>query len=220
MEYPNLQLEQQLAEQGFIRVAGMDEVGRGCLAGPVTIGVAIWSLSVDPPDGLRDSKMLSPKQRETLCPQLALQCEAWAVATASANEIDAYGIMSALGLAAARALRKMRPAPDVIILDGPLDYVSEAVLTRPVPQILPVVKADVSSVSVAAASVLAKVTRDQLMHLLHYKHPEYGWDSNVGYGSPKHLEAVRVHGATPLHRVTFRPLRGISAGKGMSDAPV
>jgi len=213
MEKPSLHDELEIIGQGFPTVAGVDEVGRGCLAGPVTIGMAIWDMGQEPPEELRDSKAVPAKRREELYQQLALQCTAWAVATASPQEIDEFGIVRALGLAATRALRRMRTHPDAIILDGALDYVTPVIATKPVPRVFPVVKADSSSVSAAAASVLAKVTRDRFMHQLHQRHPQYGWDTNVGYGSKKHLEALYIYGPTKLHRMTFRPLKKPLAGE-------
>jgi ribonuclease HII len=200
----------------------MDEVGRGALAGPVSVGAVAVGLSTRTcPQGVADSKLLTPLARERLRPALSRWGLARAVGHASPQEIDAVGIIAALRLAGERALRALAVPVDVVLLDGSHDW-----LTRPAQQALfddlddvlpdaspdwtaaPLVrtrvKADRTCASVAAASVLAKCERDALMVGLAAQHPLYGWQGNKGYGAPEHVEALRLHGPCELHRRSWR----------------
>ncbi|WP_448071624.1 ribonuclease HII [Georgenia yuyongxinii] len=204
-------------------VAGMDEVGRGALAGPVTVGVAVVTehTSRRMPRGLADSKLLTPQARQDLVAPVRAWCAGWAVGHASPDEIDELGIIAALRLAGRRALAELAGAglaPGVVILDGVHDWLSEPAqgeLFAPepppvhipgtdhepvVPPVHTQVKADMTSAVVAAASVLAKVERDALMVGLDPAHPEYCWAANKGYSSAEHIAALREHGACALHR--------------------
>lgn len=187
-------------------VIGVDEVGRGAIAGPVAVGVhAVPRGTTAFPAGLRDSKLLSEQRRTALAPAL----DDWglgAVAYGSAEEIDREGITVMLGIAARRALLLLReqgiPVEDsLVLLDGAHDWLSP-VLRTPL-RVVTAVGADRSSASVAAASVRAKVTRDAAMREAHDTHPAYAWDRNKGYGSSAHYSAIREHGLTPLHRRTW-----------------
>ncbi|BDR53471.1 ribonuclease [Bombiscardovia nodaiensis] len=227
---PSLDLEGQLAAQGCTYIVGLDEVGRGALAGPVMVGAAaIPAKSVSDlvvPAGLADSKMLSATKRESMVESLKAWSAAWAVGAASNQEIDEWGIVPALGLAALRALQRVEEqlavraeSPDegrkpvlAAILDGPHDYISPAAntLNAPALSVLPRVttqiKADASCASVACASVIAKVTRDRLMVELAGSDPAlvpYDWAHNKGYGSPQHLAAIEELGPTAYHRVSW-----------------
>ena len=198
---PTLDVERQLFASGARIIVGIDEVGRGAIAGPVTIGaVAIDASRTTFPDGLADSKLLTPKRREAMDPQVREWALAHATGSATAAEIDRIGIVSALGLAASRALSSLGVAPDVLILDGNTPFLVEEPAG---PRIMMRIKADQDCASVAAASVIAKVERDALMTRLHAEHPEYGWDGNKGYGAAVHTDAIRTHGVTQYHRTSW-----------------
>jgi ribonuclease HII len=208
---PSLRWEQALLRNGIGSVAGLDEVGRGALAGPVVVGVVVVDLTTpSAPRGVRDSKLLSPQQRRALRPQVQQWVREWAVGSASAAEIDQLGIVAALGHAARRAWQQLEEPPPVVLLDGTHDYISPAFLpspnmsqVRPCPRVLTRVQADRSAASVAAASILAKVARDAQMTELARLYPDYGWETNSGYGTRSHREAVIAHGVTELHRRSF-----------------
>ena len=198
---PTLDVERQLFASGARIIVGIDEVGRGAIAGPVTIGaVAIDASRTTFPDGLADSKLLTPKRREAMDPQVREWALAHATGSATAAEIDRIGIVSALGLAASRALSSLGVAPDVLIIDGNTPFLVEEPAG---PRIMMRIKADQDCASVAAASVIAKVERDALMTRLHAEHPEYGWDGNKGYGAAVHTGAIRTHGVTQYHRTSW-----------------
>ena len=198
---PTLDVERQLFASGARIIVGIDEVGRGAIAGPVTIGaVAIDASRTTFPDGLADSKLLTPKRREAMDPQVREWALAHATGSATAAEIDRIGIVSALGLAASRALSSLGVAPDVLIIDGNTPFLVEEPAG---PRIMMRIKADQDCASVAAASVIAKVERDALMTRLHAEHPEYGWDGNKGYGAAVHTDAIRTHGVTQYHRTSW-----------------
>ncbi|MDR1800182.1 MAG: ribonuclease HII [Bifidobacteriaceae bacterium] len=185
----------------------MDEVGRGALAGPVTVGVVCVDASTpQPPPGLNDSKRLTPAARERLVPLLEAWGAAWALGWSGADEVDRHGLVAALRLAGRRALEQLPQAPGVIVLDGHHDWLSApAANLFDQPEADPwrvhlKVKADAACASVAAASVLAKVSRDAVMSQLHLEHPGYGWDHNKGYGAPDHLAALQALGPCERHR--------------------
>lgn len=201
---PTLNIENELFASGARIVAGVDEVGRGAIAGPVTIGVVAIDASVASiPEGLRDSKLMTPKRREAMVPTVQEWALAWATGSATASEIDAFGIVSALGLAASRALQSLSVRPDVVIVDGNTSFLLEEPHG---PRIMLRVKADQDCASVSAASVIAKVERDALMTSLHEQFPHYGWDGNKGYGAKVHTDAIRSHGLTDLHRMSWNLL--------------
>lgn len=195
---PTLETERALFASGSRVVVGMDEVGRGAIAGPVTIGVVAVDASVgNVPEGLADSKLMTAKRREAMVPIVKQWALAWGTGSATASEIDAYGIMAALSLAGSRALASLGVHPDVVILDGTTSFLVEEVNG---PRVITQVKADQTCASVSAASVIAKVERDALMSVLHEQYPHYGWNSNKGYGAKVHTDALRTHGVTELHR--------------------
>jgi len=204
---PTLDVERSLHDAGARYVIDCDEVGRGAIAGPVAIGLSVVDRSVPAhPVGLRDSKMLSEKRREALAPLAASWSLVSVVGLASAQEVDSVGIVAALGLAGKRALTSLHSAgiaihESVVLLDGAHDWVSPA-LTKP-PRVHLRVKADRDCASVAAASVIAKVHRDRLMIEADAVHPGYGWPGNKGYGSADHFAAIRVLGASAMHRQTW-----------------
>lgn len=203
---PDFATERALVNSGATFVAGMDEVGRGAIAGPVMVGVVVVDrdivMSGEIPPGLADSKLLSEKRREALVDPVRKWCVSWAVGAAEATEIDEVGIMSALQLAGERALAQLSVHPDVVIVDGPLDWLSNSSTTdsHRGPRVVTQVKADQVCASVAAASIVSKVHRDHLMVDLHEQFPAYGWASNKGYGSALHRQAITDHGACDFHR--------------------
>ncbi|GCE75080.1 ribonuclease HII [Cellulomonas biazotea] len=220
---PHLRHERVLLRDGARLVAGMDEVGRGSLAGPVSVGVVVVDVTTrSAPRGVADSKLLTPAARTALLPALRRWGLARAVGHASAEEIDAVGIIAALRLAGTRALDSVHEhvgPVDVVLLDGSHDWLSGPTHqdlfasvepeARPAPRVLTRVKADRSCATVAAASVLAKCERDAMMVDLAARHPEYRWDDNKGYSSPDHLVALRELGPCVLHRRSWRlPLTG------------
>ena len=204
---PTLEVETAMHAAGARFVIGIDEVGRGAIAGPVAVGLCVVDVTVGAhPAGLRDSKMLSEKRRVELAPLTA----AWAVHTsvglASALEVDQIGIVAALGLAAKRGLVALHEAgadigASVVLLDGSHDWLNPA-LSSPL-RVQTRVRADRDCSSVAAASVVAKVHRDSLMIEADALRPGYGWAGNKGYGSAEHLAAITTLGATDLHRRTW-----------------
>jgi ribonuclease HII len=193
----DLQVFERLAHrEGFQRVAGIDEVGRGPLAGPVVAAAVVLPSKVDLPT-LRDSKQLSAAQREALRHEiLGCACDV-SVASADASEIDRLNILQATFQAMLRAIHGLRFTPDFLLIDGPYQ------LPIAIPQ-RGVVRGDQRSLSIAAASVIAKVHRDQLMGEQHRLYPAYGFQRNKGYGTAEHLQALRRHGPCPLHRLSFR----------------
>lgn len=203
---PTLGFERACFERGAQLVIGVDEAGRGAIAGPVAVGVHAVLAGVDAfPVGLRDSKLLSEKRREALAP-VVREWGAGAVGFATAAEIDEHGIVAMLGEAARRALLELHAsgvAVDraVILLDGSHDWLSPA-LRAPL-DVVTRVGADRACASVSAASVRAKVERDGLMREAHERHPVYAWASNKGYGAPAHYAGIAEHGLTELHRKTW-----------------
>ena len=211
---PHLRHERQLLRAGAVLVAGMDEVGRGSLAGPVSVGVVVIDATTrSAPRGVADSKLLTPSAREALLPALGRWGLARAVGHASADEIDAVGILAALRLAGRRALAQVEAVVgpvDTVLLDGNYDWLAardtlfDEEPAGPAPTVHLRIKADRSCASVAAASVLAKCERDALMVALADRHPAYRWADNKGYASPEHLAALRELGPCVLHRRSWR----------------
>jgi ribonuclease HII len=217
---PTLDYEKRFLPRGARFLAGVDEVGRGALAGPVSVGIAVIDLqNMELLADVRDSKLLKAADRERLDPLVRAWSVASAVGHASAREIDALGIMGALRTAGNRAWFEILGAgitPDVVLLDGSHNWLSPAaqpslfdeVITDPGcdAPVHTLVKADMQCLSVAAASVLAKVERDQHMRELHLECPDFGWDVNKGYATAAHREAIRTHGPSPYHRISWNLL--------------
>ena len=203
----SFEFEQPLWQAGIARVAGVDEAGRGPLAGPVAAAAAIlpprWAQSGLPAElaGLNDSKQLTEAQREKYFEFLTRCAEIeFAIASVDAGVIDEINILQATHRAMNDALALLAPLPPHALVDG------RPVKTLRVPQTA-IVKGDARSYSIAAASVLAKVTRDRQMLAYHAQWPEYGFAEHKGYGTAKHLAAIARHGACPIHRMTFAPLK-------------
>ncbi len=198
---PDFSFERAAHEAGATRVAGVDEVGRGPLAGPVTAAAVV----LDPaniPEGLNDSKKLSAKRREALYEAIMASAEV-CIAHASVEEIDEINILYASHLAMERAVAGLPAAPDHVLIDG--NKIPKA-LTIPAEAL---VKGDARSLSIAAASIVAKVTRDRIMVDLAQQHPGYGWEQNAGYPSKSHISALQNLGVTPHHRRSFKPVHNI-----------
>ena len=201
------EFESALWQRGVARVAGVDEAGRGPLAGPVVAAAAIlpsrWGETGLPAElaGLNDSKQLTETQREKFFTFLTTCAEIeFAIALVDAGVIDEINILQATHRAMNDALAQLNPEPQHALVDG------RPVKTMRVPQTA-IVKGDARSYSIAAASVLAKVTRDRLMLEYHAQFPAYGFDAHKGYGTAKHLAAIAAHGACPIHRKSFAPMK-------------
>lgn len=227
---PSLRVERALQRAGHRVLAGMDEVGRGALAGPVTVGVVLIDETCrSAPVGVRDSKLLTPAARQAMVPKIQRWCLGYAVGHASADEIDRIGIMAALRLAGMRALEAVRIEPDLVILDGNHDWLTAPeevglfAFAGPGPATPPVttmIKADLKCSSVAAASVLAKVERDGIMVEAAREHPTYGWAENKGYAAPEHVAALEAEGPCVLHRRSWRlPGTMVEDGVGEAEEP-
>lgn len=207
---PSLRIERRLLREGRTALACTDEVGRGALCGPVTIGmVLVTEQTPTAPQGVRDSKLLTPAAREALAPRIRRWAPVHGVGHASPDEIDQYGIIAAMRLAGHRALAQLSVRPDAVLLDGNHDYLSvpeQSALFGPpdlsddVPPVITMIKADLRCAAVAAASILAKTARDALLVDLAKEHPQYGWELNKGYSAPEHIAALAQHGPTVHHR--------------------
>jgi len=217
---PNFEWEATVRASGWIRIAGVDEAGRGPLAGPVVAAAVVLPEDVKL-EGLRDSKCLPEPVREQLYVQVLEVALGWAVGVASPEEIDRVNILRATHLAMARALSALSPGADGALVDG------LPVRGLPCPHHA-IVRGDGCCMSIAAASVLAKVTRDRLMLALDGEHPGYGFARHKGYGTREHLQALREFGPLPCHRRSFRPVAelmpqapspGIVGGVVAEDTP-
>ena len=198
---PGLRNERQMWESGLPMVAGVDEVGRGAWAGPITVGAVVA------PQGrrvykIRDSKLLRPAEREALFDRIADWCVAWAVGHSSADECDRLGMSEAQRLAAQRALEGLGAPVDAVLVDGKWDFVGH-------PRTRCLVKGDRLSVSIAAASILAKVTRDRIMVHESSKYPAYNFDDNKGYPCRTHRSALHACGPSAIHRRSWVFMDGL-----------
>lgn len=186
--------ERERYAQGSRGIVGLDEVGRGSIAGPVTVGACILPEFL-PIEFLNDSKKLTPRRREKVAEELRAAGVSYAIRSVSPQDIDAIGIAGALRRAMREALEALEGRFDTVLIDGnPLGVGAHEIS---------IVKGDAKIACISAASVLAKVARDEYMSQQAELYPEYAWDSNKGYASAAHIEAIRVHGLTPLHRSTF-----------------
>lgn len=203
-----LDLERKLGVFPNRYVAGCDEVGRGAIAGSVAVGMVVVDCRfLVEIFGVKDSKLLSAKKRQKLVPLIQKWAASFGVGEASAYEIDKYGIIQALGLAAKRAYLSLEIYPQIIILDGNYDWLSSTFFAEDfghgLPKIFTQVKADMQCLSVAAASVLAKVHRDSVLVQLADEMPNYGWEKNKGYATVAHREAIAKYGSTIWHRKSW-----------------
>ena len=190
--------EREARQRGWLRIAGLDEAGRGSLFGPVVAGAVV----LNPKRrivGLDDSKKLLPEKRRELADRIREHALAWAVAEIDASRIDAWNVYQASRQAMVAALSKLDPPPDYLLLDA-------MELDLPIEQ-KALIRGDARSVSIAAASILAKVERDRRMEEFDRLYPQYGLAQHKGYGTAEHLDALRRHGPTPLHRFSYAPVR-------------
>lgn len=192
-----LDFEKQAAAEGFRFIAGIDEVGRGCLAGPVVAAACILDLSRPLPEGLDDSKKLTEQQRERIAEELREHAVSFAVGEIAAEEIDRINILQATREAMKLAIAALDPAPDYLLIDA-LNLKEIGLPQRAI------IKGDCVSASIAAASVIAKTHRDRLMRDYDAIYPQYGFAGHVGYGTKVHLDALKNCGPCPLHRRSFR----------------
>ena len=189
--------EHQAIADGFAFIAGVDEGGRGCLAGPGVAGACILDTTKPVPDGLNDSKKLTEKQRDEISAELRETAVAYAVGVVEAEEIDRINILEATKVAMIKAIEALSPAADHILIDA----LQLKHLRTPQKAII---KGDSISYSIAAASVIAKTYRDNLMVEYDAVYPQYGFAGHKGYGAAIHRQAIKEHGPCPLHRMTFR----------------
>jgi ribonuclease HII len=201
---PDLEHEFSLRGRGYTAIAGLDEAGRGAWAGPVFAGAVILPLH-DPDlvfllDGVRDSKQLSPIRREILFPRITEAATATGVGYATQAEIDRYGIVPATRFAMSRALSNLAVPPDALLTDA----IKLPDIDLPT---IPLIRGDQKSLSIAAASILAKVSRDHFMVELDTQFPQYGFGSHKGYGTARHHAALQTYGPVEVHRKTFAPIR-------------
>jgi ribonuclease HII len=205
---PDLTREAALFESGFVRVAGVDEVGRGAWAGPlVAAAVVLSDVSLIAPDmlaGVRDSKLLSPAQRDEAYEAILATANEAAVGWVSADEIDLLGLTAANELAMCRAVRGLRVRPDHLLVDA------VRLRSLDIPQ-RAVIRGDRLCLSIAAASVVAKVTRDRWLASLGLDAPAYGFERHRGYGAVEHKRAIASHGPLPIHRHSYAPLRAATS---------
>jgi ribonuclease HII len=215
---PDFSEERDLWERGYRLIAGVDEVGRGCLAGPVVVGAVILPLGWKP-DGLRDSKMLKPEDRERLADEIVGRALSWSLAAVEPAVIDRINILQATLLAVGLASARLPVRPDALLLDGTLHRPDITVHQRVV------IDGDRLCASIAAASIVAKVFRDRLMVQLDGRYPGYDLASNKGYAAPEHRAGLRALGTAPVHRLTFASCADVeqttlweAVGPGAADA--
>lgn len=194
-------LERKLRARGFQAVAGVDEVGRGALFGPVVAAAVILSPE-RPVRGLNDSKQLDAERRAVLAGRIRERAVAWSVAAVDAATIDSINIYQASRMAMEMAVTRLKPAPDFLLIDA-------MPLSLPAPQ-QPLIKGDARCHCIAAASIVAKVWRDECMRVWDGIFPEYGLAGHKGYATPEHIKALEEYGPTPLHRLSFEPVRACS----------
>lgn len=193
--------ERRVKANGFKRIAGVDEAGRGPLAGPVVAAVCLIQDHLFA--GINDSKLLTPSQRQSLFDQITSAPDVdYAIGMVEPGEIDRINILQATIKAMREAVSKLKDAPDYLLIDG-MDLLFEQIPSEKI------VQGDSRSQSIAAASIIAKVTRDQLMIEYHQLYPLYGFDQHKGYGTSKHLQAIEKYGPCPIHRLSFSPLKPV-----------
>ena len=203
--------EAEAYARGALTVAGVDEVGRGPLAGPVVAAAVILPREFLHP-GIKDSKLLTGNQREKVAPVIKEHAVSWSVGIIEADEIDRINIFNASFVAMTKALQLLTPAPEQILIDGnqmipPEMFPTNKMFGAALPRQRSIVKGDRLCLSIAAASILAKVARDEIMIELDRRYPEYGFAVHKGYASPAHLDALRCFGPSPIHRRSFQPVR-------------
>jgi len=199
LDIDTLLFEKTAYNSGFTYVAGIDEAGRGPLAGPVTAAAVILPVGLSIP-GVDDSKKLSPDKREKLFETIMTQALSVGVGVIGPAEIDLINILQATRRAMLAAVQQLTPQPDCLLIDG-INTIDSAIAQKTIK------KGDSLSLSIAAASIIAKVTRDRFMIEMDLKYPGYGFSGHKGYGSAAHLDAIRMLGPSPIHRLTFRGVK-------------
>lgn len=194
---PTLNLENNLWKEGKRYICGIDEVGRGCFAGPVVVGAVIFPKDVKLPEGIADSKLLKPRTREKLAPAIKKCASFWAVAEVNVSTINNVGIGKATQMAFRKVVKSLDQSPDFILIDA--FYIKQLNRKRQ----KAVKDGDKLCASISAASIIAKVHRDKLMKKLHKKYPQYGFAKHKGYGTKLHQEAIKKHGLSKIHRTSF-----------------
>lgn len=197
MVLPTLNLETELWNKGYLHVCGLDEVGRGCFAGPVVVGAVIFPPGVVLPEGIADSKLLKPKVREKLASEIKQAALAYSVAEVGVEEINRVGIGKSTQSAFRKAVALLPVAADFTLIDA--FYIEE--MDRAMQKAVP--GGDSICASISAASIIAKVYRDELMVKLHEEFPQYNFAKHKGYGTKEHREAIKKHGLCELHRKSF-----------------
>lgn len=193
----NFSIEQSLWSQGFNLVCGIDEVGRGCFAGPLVAGAVIFSAGDDPIGGIADSKLLSPKARKKLDGEIKKRAVGFGIGEVSPEVIDKRGIVQATQFAFYKAVLSLKQRCDFFLVDAfPLKFIDSS-------KQKPIISGDRISASIAAASIIAKVYRDELMEKLHLDFPDYGFNKHKGYGTSLHRDMIKKFGLTNLHRKSF-----------------
>lgn len=210
-------IEEETYSRGFKCLAGLDEVGRGPLAGPVVAAAVVLPRGFAHPD-IKDSKLLSQSQREMAVPIIKEHALTWGLGIVEVEEIDRLNILRASLLAMAKALRTLRQTPDCILIDGnqklPVEFFeANSIPDNVCPRQRTIVRGDQLCFAIAAASILAKVARDAMMVELDKSYPEYGFASHKGYSCIAHLQALRRFGPSPVHRRSFKPVRDVCAEK-------
>jgi ribonuclease HII len=211
-------LEDESYARGFNCIAGIDEAGRGPLAGPVVAAAVVLPRQFKN-DEVKDSKLLTVMQRERLAPVIKANAMSWGLGIVDVQEIDRCNILKAALMAMAQACQTLAPAPDLLLIDGnqtiPVEFFNLARAScLPAPRQSAIIKGDRICLSIAAASILAKVARDQIMIELDRTYPQYGFAGHKGYGSAGHLQALRRHGPSPVHRRSFAPVHELCEANG------
>jgi ribonuclease HII len=213
-------IERQSYSRGFKCVAGVDEVGRGPLAGPVVAAAVVLPQGFTDSD-IKDSKVLTSEQRERLLPTIRESALCWGVGVVEVEEIDRINIFQASLLAMSKAFRALRPVPDCLLIDGnqkiPTEFFQTNAVLKQLPSQRTIIRGDQLCVSIAAASILAKVARDTMMVELDKTYPEYGFAHHKGYSCILHMEALRRFGPSPIHRRSFKPVRAMCAVEFETD---
>ena len=209
---PTFDIEKKLLNQGYRFIAGVDEVGRGALAGPLALGMVIYDSSFflesnhDLFTEIKDSKQLSPAKRKKACKTIEKYSKTAVTVHVSHNIIDRLNINGATEYAVIELLRNSTPVPDIVIMDGSFSFDINI-------PFIPLIKGDTRSISIASSSIVAKVKRDSLMERVDLIFPEYGFVNNKGYGTKIHREAIFKYGPLPIHRKTYEPVKGIIANR-------
>ncbi len=197
---PNFKYEEELYKKGYKLICGMDEVGRGSWAGPLVLGAVILRRDKKP-YRIRDSKALNEAKREKIYPTILNYSLDYSTGAVLAKEIDKLGLSRALKLAAKRTLKNLKIQPDVVLLDGKWNFIEEDIKVKTI------IKGDSKSISIASASIVAKVTRDRLLAIIHQRYPAYNFLKNKGYGTKEHQKAIKKHGLCKAHRKSYRILK-------------